>query len=338
MTTRPADSAIATDAAVHRIRVPTPFGMGPTNAYLILDDPITLIDTGPNWATALDGLEGGLAGIGVKLADIGLVVLTHHHVDHIGLAGLIARRHGADVACLDAVAPYLRHYPAAIADEFDAREGTLSANGVEAGAAAAWRSSSRLVETFGDAVEPVITVADGDLLALRDRTLRFLARPGHSTSDTILVDESTGLVFGGDHLLAKITSNALVDRALPPAEDQARSRALLTYRDSLRLTRELDIATMLPGHGRVIDDHRELIDRRLTEQEERAREMAAKVEAQGRSARDVAAATFGEETLISQTFLVVSEVLGHLDLAVEQGWVDTRDEDGVAIYEAVAGR
>jgi glyoxylase-like metal-dependent hydrolase (beta-lactamase superfamily II) len=326
----------ATDADIHRIRVPTPFGIGPTNAYLIADDPVTLVDTGPNWGTSLDGLEEGLAELGVRLGDIGMVVLTHQHVDHVGLAGLIARRHGAEVACLDVLAPYLKSFDASIADEYDSRLDTLLANGIEAGSAVAWRAGAKMLETFGGAVEATVPVPDGGTLELRDRTLRFLARPGHSPSDTILVDEASGLVFGGDHLLCRITSNALVDRALPPAEERVRTQALLTYRDSLRSTAELDVRQILPGHGRPIDGHRELIDRRLGEQEERAEEMVAKIDAGGASAHDIAVAVFGEAAA-TQPFLTISEVVGHLDLAIDAGRIRIRSGGATAVYERSGG-
>ncbi len=52
----------APDAGVVTIPLPTGFAVGPMNSYLIEDDPLTLIDAGPNSGTALDTLERGLAG------------------------------------------------------------------------------------------------------------------------------------------------------------------------------------------------------------------------------------------------------------------------------------
>jgi len=63
---RPASStenalALAQRAGIHRIALPTPFLVGRVNCHLIEDDPLTLIDTGPNSGKTLDDLERALA-------------------------------------------------------------------------------------------------------------------------------------------------------------------------------------------------------------------------------------------------------------------------------------
>ena len=44
-------------AGIHRLPVPTPFAVGKMNAYLIEDEPLTLVDTGPNSGRSLDVLN-----------------------------------------------------------------------------------------------------------------------------------------------------------------------------------------------------------------------------------------------------------------------------------------
>ena len=53
--------ALAQRAGIHRIALPTPFLVGRVNCYLIDDEPLTLIDTGPNSGKSLDDLEQALA-------------------------------------------------------------------------------------------------------------------------------------------------------------------------------------------------------------------------------------------------------------------------------------
>ena len=102
--------ATAAEAGVHRLAVPTPFMVGRINAYLIEDDPLTLIDSGPNSAKALDELEQMLGARGHAIEDIELLVISHQHMDHFGLASILARRSGAEVAALDALAPFLASF------------------------------------------------------------------------------------------------------------------------------------------------------------------------------------------------------------------------------------
>src|SRR5262245_64344513 len=68
------------------ISVPTPFYIGPINVYLIAEDPITIIDTGPKTKEAIEALRSGLRAAGFRVSDIRRIVLTHAHEDHCGLA------------------------------------------------------------------------------------------------------------------------------------------------------------------------------------------------------------------------------------------------------------
>ena len=68
------------------ISLPTPFYIGPVNVYLIAEDPITLIDTGPKTKEANEALHEGLRKAGFRVSDIRRIVLTHAHEDHCGLA------------------------------------------------------------------------------------------------------------------------------------------------------------------------------------------------------------------------------------------------------------
>src|SRR4051794_18300000 len=137
---QPITEAAVGAAAIHRLEVPTPFAVGAVNAYLIEDEPLTLVDCGPNSATALAALERLLGEHGHALADIERVLITHQHMDHVGLAGLVAERSGAEVACLRALAPYLEGW-----DEWSARDDDLAhdlmlRHGVESRVAKALRS------------------------------------------------------------------------------------------------------------------------------------------------------------------------------------------------------
>ena len=59
-TPRPdASLALAARAGIHRLAIPTPFAVGRVNCYLIEDEPLTLVDTGPNSGKSLDELRAG---------------------------------------------------------------------------------------------------------------------------------------------------------------------------------------------------------------------------------------------------------------------------------------
>src|SRR5215510_10717019 len=68
------------------ISLPTPFYIGPVNVYLIAEDPLTIIDTGPKTKETIEALRAGLRKAGFRVSDLRRIVLTHAHEDHCGLA------------------------------------------------------------------------------------------------------------------------------------------------------------------------------------------------------------------------------------------------------------
>jgi glyoxylase-like metal-dependent hydrolase (beta-lactamase superfamily II) len=329
--------AVAAEAGIHRLAIPTPFMVGRVNAYLIEDSPLTLVDSGPNSATALDELEQALAARGHRVEDIELLVVTHQHIDHFGLAAILARRSGAEVAALDAVAPFLAGYgqEAELDDLFAER--LMLRHGIPPEVVTVLRAVSAGFRAWGSAVQVTRPLADGSALELGDRTLRVLHRPGHSPSDTVLVDESRSIMLAADHLIAHISSNPLLARPLgassETADDGPHPQALLTYIDSLEQTRAMELSLVLPGHGRPITDHVALIDERFRLHRRRAEKIGRLIATQPRTAHEIAQELWGN-VAVTQAFLTLSEVLGHVDLLLRDGAVIEEERDGVVRFRA----
>ena len=171
----------------------------------------------------------------------------------------------------------------------------------------------------------------------------MLHRPGHSPSDTVFLDEDRRILLAADHLIAHISSNPLLARPLPQAGEgeapsdgggeQERPHSLITYIESLRLTREMDLELVLPGHGRPISDHAALIDERLRMHERRARKIGRLIAEQPRSAHEIAHELWGN-VAVTQAYLTLSEVLGHVDLLLREGSVFEDERAGVVTFKA----
>jgi glyoxylase-like metal-dependent hydrolase (beta-lactamase superfamily II) len=328
--------ARAAEAGIHRLAIPTPFQVGRVNAYLIEDQPLTLIDSGPNSAKALDELEQALAARGHRVEDIGLLVITHQHMDHFGLAAILARRSGAEVAALDALAPYLGSYSRETDLDDRFAEAIMLRHGLPPEIVTALRAVSAGFRAWGSAVEVTRPLTDGSTLALRDRALRVLHRPGHSPSDTVFLDEGRGMLLAADHLIAHISSNPLLARPLGAGADFAgpRPQALLTYMASLEKTRAMQLELVLPGHGAPITDHASLIEERFRMHERRAERMRRLIVSEPRSAHEIAQELWGN-VAVTQAYLTLSEVLGHIDLLLERGLLEEQERGGVVRFRAV---
>jgi glyoxylase-like metal-dependent hydrolase (beta-lactamase superfamily II) len=326
--------AAARDAGLHTIAVPTPFLVGPVNCYLIDDDPLTLVDTGPNSGTALDSLERQLAALGHTIEDLELIVVTHQHVDHLGLLSILARRSGAEIAALDELGLWLEDFERSAAADDEYAQSIMRRHGVPDDLVTALGLVGAAYRPYGSSARVSRRLRDGDTLKLRDRELRVLHRPGHSPTDTVFWDERRRILLAGDHLLARISSNALVSRPLGDEAAGRRPRPLLAYGDSMRQTRELPAGLVLGGHGPPIGAHSELIDERLRLHHRRARKLQRMLANGALSAYEIALKMWSN-VAVTQAYLTLSEVLGHLDLLIEEGAVRELEADPVVRFEAV---
>jgi glyoxylase-like metal-dependent hydrolase (beta-lactamase superfamily II) len=317
--------------SIHAIAVPTPFAVGRVNCYLVDDEPLTLVDAGPNSGTSLTALQGALEGLGHRVEDLGRIVITHQHIDHIGLVQILADRSGAEVCALDRLAPWLADYRGRMDGDDAFAEAIMLRHGIPADVAIALRAVTGQFRAWGASATVTRPLADGDELPFAGRAWRVHHRPGHSPSDTVFHDEASGELVGGDHLIKHISSNPLISRPLDGSTE--RTQALVAYIESMRKTREMPAEIVLPGHGDPVVDHVALIDDRLAKHERRQEKILGLLADGPRTGYELAQAIWGN-VAVTQAFLTLSEVIGHADVLVNEGRVREVDDGSVVRYEA----
>jgi glyoxylase-like metal-dependent hydrolase (beta-lactamase superfamily II) len=302
------------------------------NVYLIEDEPLTLVDAGPNSGTSFDELQRGIAGLGHSLEDIELVILTHQHIDHLGLVSLVAAHSGAEVAAIDAAVRFVENYSLEAQADDDFARDIMFRNGIPEDVVTALQSVSQAFRAWGAGAQVTRVLRDGGEIPFRNRTLQVHHRPGHSPTDTVFHDRDRRILIAADHLLKHISSNPLITRPLDGSGK--RPQALVTYLDSLRKTREMEVDLVLPGHGEPITEHRRLIDERFALHRRRADKIHALIAERPRSGYEIARALWGN-IAVTQAYLTLSEVLGHIDLLLQAGRVREMERDGVTVFEGV---
>ena len=231
---------------VHWMRLPLPMALDHVNLYVLDDgESWTLIDTGIGTPKAKAMMEAALAGpLGGK--PVARVLVTHHHPDHIGLAGWFQAR-GAEL--LTTRTAYLMARMLA----FDEQERPV-AEAMEfyrsAGASPevlAQRANERPFN-FADVIEPLALgftrIQDGDRLSIGGRNWTVRVGHGHAPEHATLWSEDDELVLGGDQLLPSISPNLGVYPTEPGADPVA--EWLTSCRDFQPLAREDHF--VLPGH------------------------------------------------------------------------------------------
>lgn len=216
-----------------------------------------LVDCGPG--VTLDRLQEGLADLGLALADLRAILLTHIHLDHAGGAGTLAR-----------LAPQSRVY-------------VHGANG-----APHLMNPERLLNSarrlYGDRLEPwfgpmepiaqstVTPLEGGERLDLDGRRFEVIATPGHASHHLAFMDSETRTLFAGDAAGLRAPDSEIVIPYTPPPDID-----LELWRESLaRMRTPRPAALFITHYGAFLDalDHLARFEAALGQSSELAREIA----------------------------------------------------------------
>jgi glyoxylase-like metal-dependent hydrolase (beta-lactamase superfamily II) len=322
--------------SVYRIPLPLPEdGLRAVNVYAIdHGDSLTLIDAGWAVAETTTALERGLAELGRTFTDISRILVTHVHRDHYSQAVELRRRWGTHIALGIGEASSLDRIR--LMAEGRARHSNverLRAAGA-AGLADAIEHGIRPAAT-ADHFSPPDEWLDGrQQIALKDRSLDGIATPGHTRGHVVFVDQTTGSMFAGDHLLPHITPSIGFEPAAVPSP-------LADYLRSLAVTRDLPDMRLLPAHGPATASTHERIEELLAHHRRRLDASEAAVAAGAHTGLEVARVlrwTRRERRLEDldpfNQMLAITETVAHLVVLVAQGRLRQSRLDGVDHFQA----
>jgi glyoxylase-like metal-dependent hydrolase (beta-lactamase superfamily II) len=296
------------------ISVPTPFYVGPVNVYLIAEEPLTLIDTGPKTKEAIEALREGLRKARVRVSDIRRIVLTHAHEDHCGLAKQL--RDEAKEAEVFVHGWETGHRKGRL--EYGENRALLERAGVPPEEIAGMRRMYEGVRRFADALEDHehAELSDNEELRFERGALRVVHTPGHTPGSCSFLREADRTVIAGDCVLKRITPNPVLSP--DPLDPTRRFRSLAEYLVSLARLRSLHPTLVYGGHGDPVEDYEELFNRYLRAIDERQSEVIRLIPKTGATAWDIAVELFPGADDVHR-FLAVSETVAHLDLAHSDG-------------------
>jgi glyoxylase-like metal-dependent hydrolase (beta-lactamase superfamily II) len=314
-----------------RFSIPTPFQVGPVNAYLA---GRTLVDPGPGseeaWAALLDELEACDMGP----TDVERVVVTHPHPDHFGLASRL-REAGAQVVASPTTAEIIADFGARLDYEQSFFVDFFERHGMARETAETVTDLPEVFLNVAPGVETDVTVTDGDTVEVEGAALTAEAVQGHAPGETVFTYETDGSrrALVGDHVLPDITPNPLLQ---PPVEEGGeRPRVLPAFNRSLANLRERHFDRLLPGHREAITKPNERIDEILDAHDDRTADVREIVENGPTTAVEVMEELF-DDLPATEYFSGMSEAVGHLDVLDERGEVEAREQGGVVVWEVTA--
>ncbi len=295
---------------IEKLIVPTPFPVGPINIYLVIEDPLTLVDTGPKTDEALAAVRDQLRKLGVATRDLKRIILTHTHEDHCGLAGILQRESGARVFVHEWEYRNISQHR-----ETRVNRDLLRRAGVPAEELEQMAGRYELIHHYADPVEDVEAFRDEQEFVFATGSLRVVHTPGHTPGSCCLLREANRILLAGDTILKSISPNPVLNA--DPIDPKRRFPSLGEYLVSLARIRSLAPTLIKTSHGHDVTDYEEHFHRSIRQIQDRQSKVIGLIPKQGVTAWEMSKLLFPKVDNLNR-FLATSEASAHLDLAVAE--------------------
>ncbi len=326
------DPPILAELGVHRLPVPVPFknAGGPVNVHLI-DNPdgsLTLFDAGLGTEEGQTAIREGFRRLGRRFDEVRDVIVSHGHIDHYGAAWMFVEA-GARVWIHPLDENKVMRHGRWMDRDAEQYSAYLRKLGLSDAQLASMRAMAGSTGRYAKPVPAVSHLADRKTFPFRAFTAEVLHMPGHTPGLVCLYDREHQLLFADDHLLARVSPNPLIE--LGPNGETDKFRALSSYLESARKVRALDVDWVMPGHGPPFQGHREVIDTLVGFYGRRQQKLLDALNGGPKTAAALLTALFARDRP-GEMYLMLSEVVGNLEVLEDTGQVVRSDIGGVYLY------
>ncbi|MGH8870908.1 MAG: MBL fold metallo-hydrolase [Acidimicrobiia bacterium] len=312
---------------IYLVPAPLPFKSPEwVNTYAVeADGGILLLDCGTDWEPGREAIRDGFRSLDLDEAAVHTLVVSHLHLDHVGMSARLVRELGCR---------FVMHERAAkLVDRYNDTPGYVDrllrigrTHGVPnrilgsvSGELAARPDYMPLIDP------PDHTVVDGERIDIGDgRWLEVIHTPGHEPAHICLRDSRSGIFFSGDHVLPRISPVIMWDEDLgDPLGD---------YLASLHKLLGMDIEITYPAHGTLIDQGDERARQILLHHDRRLLDMAELVRSHDSTAWEVMLRSFRPNLNPIEARLAFLETVSHLEHLRRTGRLHGQEQDGVVVF------
>lgn len=314
------------------VRMPLPFSLKFINLWLIDDgDSWTIVDTGLPLPETKSAWRKLLDARVTPEKPLKRVIITHMHPDHVGSAGWLCHKYGAElwmsrleyISCRMLVADTGRQAPP-VALEFYRRSGW------DEPALEHYKSRfggfGRGVSLMPDAY---FRLSDGDELQMAGARWQVITGSGHSPEHVCLFSPDLNILISGDQILPRISSNVSVHPTEPEADP------LAEWLDSCRKLMKLlpEDTLVLPAHNEPFTGAHKRLQHLIDGHETALTRLRRRLEKGPANVLDTFVAVFGRSIVGDELNMATGEALAHLNYLKHRGeLVLTASETGVTLY------
>jgi glyoxylase-like metal-dependent hydrolase (beta-lactamase superfamily II) len=267
------------------------------------------------------------------LSEVRRIFISHGHVDHYGFARAAQEESGAPVFCHARDRDKLMfrdHSP----ERLDRFAQYLARLGAPPDVLEFVRKEAIEIKRYARPLEQVEELREGTRLSFARLQAEVLHLPGHTPGLVCLWDAEHRILFSDDHLLERVSPNPLLDLEEGPGPDgRPRHRALAEYLRSAARVRALPVQIVAPGHNEPFAGHRDVIDRLLGFYEKRQARIRELLSGGPLTAVELAPLVF-PRAKESQLYLVLSEVVGNLEVLEDRGEILRTEKSGRWLFAA----
>ncbi|PHP65204.1 MBL fold metallo-hydrolase [Zhengella mangrovi] len=302
-------------------RIPLPYRLDHVNIYFLRDGAgWAVIDTGIQTPEAKQAWENLLSGP-MRGETITRVIVTHHHPDHIGLAGWLCERF--DAPLLTSYSTYMGSQFISLGRSENVTRYTFDfyrGHGMsEEHASLVAIQGSEYLRRVAPLPAHFLRLVMADVLEIGGRSLRVLMGDGHAQEQVMLYSEADNILFAADQVLERISPNISVFAGEPNGDP------LGHYLRSLRFLRnELPADVLvLAGHRRPFYGLQARCAELEDHHEERCDRIRAACAEAPHSVADLVPLLFARELDAHQMSFAFTETLAHVNRLVRRGEIET---------------
>ncbi|MFX1394784.1 MAG: MBL fold metallo-hydrolase [Promethearchaeota archaeon] len=326
---------------IYRFKIDVPFDVKFVCIYLFrIEDKNILYDAGLNMANWEKSFYSSLQKINMPIEDIDYCIVSHHHLDHVGLIKKFKRRNPDIQILMSEITHETLQWetdPNNLEElENDAKE--VARKMIKFGISEA--QGNILVQwftmwsKFRRYYKPDKLLRDGDEISFNSNKLKVIWTPGHSLGHICVFEENNRYLFSGDHILSRITPHIGNFLVIPKYRNYDFENILEYYLKSLDRIDSLNPKIIFPGHQEVIFKPHERILEIKEHHNRRLNEISSLIKNNPMTPLKISQIHFGNDLDEINGFLALSEVLAHLIYLERQNKVERVKKNGKFLFSS----